>query len=158
MSTYGFLDVAGRLMGRRPLADSIDDSITWGALIAVSVVASPAVRVLYSLQPVAGIAAGVTAMTAMLLSSSVAFALCLARRNGQTPGLRAAGLRVVCVDGAPLTFWRAVKCEIVTRVLVPLRWVLSLGIIFWLDALRDATHPDEPRWQDQVSRTKVVPA
>lgn len=83
----------------------------------------------------------------------------LARWQGQTPGKRVIGLRVVTEEGAPMSFGRALQRELVAKTLiVGALTVITFGIAFlanYLWPLRDAQNR---AGHDFFAKTRVVTA
>ncbi len=98
-------------------------------------------------------------LAAQLLSPPLIAAAFLVRWQGQTPGKRALGLRVVGEDGAPLTFGRAVQRELVAKTfLVGVVTVLTFGIGFLANYLWPLRDPQNRAGHDFFAKTRVVTA
>jgi uncharacterized RDD family membrane protein YckC len=103
------------------------------------------------------IAPGVILIVAGLAGSVVYAPLMLAREgpgNGQTVGKRAAKLRVVRDDGAPIGFWLGVLREFVIKMFFG---IFVTGGFFWLvDALWPLFDDRDRAVHDMVTETHVV--
>jgi uncharacterized RDD family membrane protein YckC len=103
------------------------------------------------------IAVGIVLILAGLLGAILYAPLMMARdgaANGQTIGKRAAKLRVVRDDGAPVTFWLGMLREFVVKQFFG---ILVTGGLFWLvDALWPLFDDRDRAVHDMVSETHVV--
>jgi uncharacterized RDD family membrane protein YckC len=103
------------------------------------------------------IAVGIVLILAGLLGAILYAPLMMARdgaANGQTIGKRAAKLRVVRDDGAPVTFWLGMLREFVVKQFFG---ILVTGGLFWLvDALWPLFDDHDRAVHDMVSETHVV--
>lgn len=134
------LELAG--LGSR-FAAAIVDTLILALLLIVAVI---------SFGALAGRGLGAWAAAIMILVIFVIFAgyfvLCEALMNGQTPGKRQFGLRVVMDTGHPITFGAAVSRNLVRIVDVQLGYLVGCAFIFM--------HPSHKRLGDIVAGTVVV--
>jgi uncharacterized RDD family membrane protein YckC len=103
------------------------------------------------------IAPGVILILAGVAGSIVYAPLMLARAgagNGQTIGKRAAKLRVVRDDGAPVGFWLAVLREVVIKFFFGL--VVTGGLFLLVDLLWPLFDDRDRAVHDMISETHVV--
>ncbi len=137
------LDLAG--LGSRALAALIDMAIL-GAWSLVVVLASSALTIFGNAGPMAA------AVTLMVLSLSFGayFVLFEGLRNGQTPGKRLVGVRVVRETGHPITMGAAVMRNVLrlADVLPPPVYLVGGTLV--------ALHPKGQRLGDMAAGTVVV--
>lgn len=86
-------------------------------------------------------------------------ALFLGLWNGQTPGKRMLGLRVVTEDGSPLTLGRAFKRELLGKTLaMTVLAIVTLGIAFLANYLWPLRDDQNRAGHDFFAKTRVVTA
>lgn len=97
------------------------------------------------------------ALAAMYIAQLCLPAFFLARWNGQTPGKRAAGIRVVLAEGGPMTGRVAVKREIVGKtILLLLLAIPTLGLSVALNYLWPLWDSENRAGHDVFAKTRVV--
>lgn len=81
----------------------------------------------------------------------------MSKWNGATPGKKAAGIRVVRTDGAPITFGFAALREVVVKgLLVNIASNLTLGLAGLLNYLWPLWDSEHRALHDMVVKTRVV--
>lgn len=81
----------------------------------------------------------------------------MAKTNGATPGKKAAGIRVVRTDGAPITFGFAALREVVVKgLLVNIASNLTFGLAGLLNYLWPLWDSEHRALHDMVVKTRVV--
>lgn len=96
---------------------------------------------------------------AQALAPPLVAAAFLTRWQGQTPGKRVVGLRVVTEEGTPLTFARALQRELIAKtLLVGVLTVITIGIAFLANYLWPLRDPQNRAGHDIFAKTRVVTA
>lgn len=99
------------------------------------------------------------AVVVVVVASLLYQPLWMARTNGQTIGKQALGLRVVRVDGQPMTFGYAFLREaLVKNLLVGLVSSATFGLAYLVDLLWPLWDEERRALHDMVVRTRVVRA
>jgi len=152
----------GEILGRRCLAYFVDGVVVWVAFGLASFVVLPLAPLViagFLVTPALGVAAFVALALLGLAAPFVPFAIVMSLWEGQTPGHRLVGIRIVSDDGEPITARRAFVREFVAKGLVlHLRWLVTLGVLFIADLVRALRRPEEPLWHDTLCRTHAVAA
>jgi uncharacterized RDD family membrane protein YckC len=97
------------------------------------------------------------AVALQIMIPGVALALCLLRMDGQTPGKRAAGIRVVRADGRPLDSQTAFRREVgVKTILLSLIALVTLFLGWLLNYLWPLWDREHRAGHDALVGTRVV--
>ena len=102
------------------------------------------------------IAAFLVTALVMVVVALIYAPLMMARTNGRTLGRMATGIRVVRVDGAPMTFGHAAFREVLVKGGI---WILSsvtIGLLWLVDVLWPLWDEENRALHDFLTRTRTV--